>query len=171
MDAIVEKTSQKLIANLEEITKLYRQLLDVVRKEKEFLIAADREKIEENNLAKETLLMKLKLADVARVRCASELAVQVGGDSENPRLLELSQKLGGAVGEKLRVQHAALDMIVKRISDLNKENEEYASNALRTLNGALNELKETISGKKTYEKKGQYKMGPQVAGNFVSKEA
>lgn len=171
MDATVEKSAQKLISNLEDITKLYRQLLDVVRKEKDLLISADREKIEENNLTKESLLMKLRLADVARMRCASDLALLIGCDAENPRLLELSHKLGGDLGERLRIQHSALDMLIKRITDLNKENEEHAKTALRTLNGALNELKETISGKKTYEKKGQYKLGPQVAGNFVSKEA
>lgn len=171
MDATVEKSANKLVTNLEDITKMYRQLLEIVRKEKELLIAADREKIDENNQAKETLLMKLKLADVSRIRCASDLAAMIGCDSDNPRLLELSHKLGGELGEKLRIQHSALDMLIKRITEINKDNEETAKTALRTLNGALNELKETISGKKTYEKKGQYKMGPQVAGNFVSKEA
>jgi flagellar biosynthesis/type III secretory pathway chaperone len=171
MDATVEKSCQKLIGNLEDITKLYRQLLDIVRKEKEYLLSADRDKIEETNALKESYLMKLRLAEVSRIRCASDLALLIGCDAEAPRLLDLSKKLGGEFGEKLRIQHSALDAIIRRITDLNRENEEHVQSALRTLNGAMTEIKGTISGKTTYEKKGQHKLGPQVAGNFVSKEA
>jgi hypothetical protein len=39
------------------------------------------------------------------------------------------------------------------------------------LNGTMNDIKESLSGSKTYEKKGQYKTGPEHTGNFVSKEA
>ena len=65
----------------------------------------------------------------------------------------------------------ALDILIKRITDINKENEEYASSALATVNGALGNIKDSLSGKKTYGGKGQVKQGPQVSGNFVSKEA
>ena len=33
-----DRNYQRLVANLEEMTKLYRQLLDLVRKEKQLLI-------------------------------------------------------------------------------------------------------------------------------------
>lgn len=172
MDATVERAFQKLETNLEELTKIYRALLDVVRKEKELLLAADREALEENNRIKEDLLFKLRAQDALRSRYAMDLATMVGADVENPRLLELAQKLSGTpASDRLRTQHAALDMLIKRITDINKENEEYTKSALGTLNGALNDIKDTLTGKKTYGGKGQYKTGPQVAGNFVSKEA
>lgn len=172
MDVTQERAYQKLEANLEELTKIYRALLDVVRKEKEILIRADREALEENNTVKEDLLFKLRAQDSLRSRYAMDLATVVGADAENPRLLELAQKLAGhPAADRLRTQHAALDMLIKRITEINKENEEYTQSALKTLNGALDNIKETLSGKKTYERKGQYKSGPQVSGNFVSKEA
>ncbi len=173
MDGTVERAFQKLETNLEELTKTYRTLLEVVRKEKEILISADRDVLEENNRIKEDLLFKLRTQDSLRSRYASELATMVGADAANPRLLELAQKLAGddIAANRLRTQHAALDILIKRITEINKENEEYAKSALHTLNGALNDIKETLSGKKTYEKKGQYKSGHQVSGNFVSKEA
>ena len=143
MDAVAERAYQKLEANLEELTKIYRQLLDAVRKEKEILVRADREALEESNLLKEELLYKLRAQDSLRSRYAMDLATIVGADIENPRLLELAQKLAGTpAADRLRTQHAALDNI-----------------------------KEALSGKKTYESKGKYKQGPQVSGNFVSKEA
>lgn len=172
MDTTAERAYQKLEANLEELTKIYRALLDVVRKEKEILIRADREALEENNTVKEELLFKLRAQDSLRSRYAMDLATVVGADVENPRLLELAQKMAGHPGaDRLRTQHAALDILIKRITEINKENEEYTQSALKTLNGALDNIKETLSGKKTYERKGQYKSGPQVSGNFVSKEA
>lgn len=171
MDATVDRAFQKLEANLEELTKIYRALLDIVRKEKEFLLAADRESLDESNKLKEELLFKLRAQDALRSRYAMDLALMVGGDVENPRLLELAQKLAGTpASDRLRTQHAALDMLIKRITEINKENEEYTKSALSTLNGALDDVKDTLSGKKVYGGKGQYK-APPVAGNFVSKEA
>lgn len=172
MDVTIERAYQKLESNLEDLTKLYRSLLDVVRKEKEILLKADREALEENNRIKEDLLFKLRAQDALRARYATDLAALVGGDTENPRLLELAQKIAGTpISERLRTLHATLDMVIRRITEINKENEEYAKSALKTLNGALNEVKGTISGKSTYERKGQVKNGPHTAGNFVSKEA
>ncbi len=172
MDATVDRAFQKLEANLEELTKIYRALLDIVRKEKEILLKADREALDESNKLKEELLFKLRSQDSLRSRYAMELATLIGADAENPRLLELAQKMAGSpAADRLRTQHAALDILIKRITEINKDNEEYAKSALSTLNGALDDLKESLSGKKTYEKKGGYKTGPQVSGNFVSKEA
>lgn len=171
MDAQVQKSTTKLVTSLEDIIGLYRQLLEVVRKERELLVAADRQGLEDNNMLKEQLLLKLKLADASRLRSATDLARLIGADAEAPRLQELSQKLGSPAGDKLRTQHSTLEVMIGRIVSLNKENEEYAQAALKNLNGAMGEIKETISGKSTYEKKGQVRMGPQVSGNFVRKEA
>lgn len=172
MDATVEQIHGKLVSSLEDLVKSYRSLLDLVRKEKEILIAADREKLDESNQLKESVLFKIRAQDSLRARYATELAQQLHADAESPRLLELATKLGGPAGDRLRSIHAALDMLVKRITEINKENEEYAKSALRNLGGALSDIKDTLSGgKKTYERKGQYKMGPDKAGHFVRKEA
>lgn len=172
MDGTVDRAFQKLEGNLEDLTKAYRSLLEVVRKEKEILLTADRELLEENNKLKEDILFKLRAQDSLRSRYASELATLVHADAANPRLLELAQKMAGTpAADRLRTQHAALDILIQRITLINKENEEYAKSALHALNGALDNIKDTLSGSKTYEKKGQYKQGPTASGNFVSKEA
>lgn len=171
MDASQEKAYQKLSTNLDDLIKNYRSLLDLVRKEKELLIAADIEKLIESNKNKEALLYRLKGLDAGRERYAHELAYLVNGDVQNPRLLELAQKIGGTAGDKLRNIHSTLDILIKRVTELNKENEEYAQSALQNLNGAVGNIKDTLSGKKTYEKKGKMAYGPEKSGNFVSKEA
>ncbi|HND84690.1 MAG TPA: flagellar protein FlgN [Pseudobdellovibrionaceae bacterium] len=160
----------RLVHDLDEIIKVYRQLLDIVRQEKELLVAADREGLEESNSHKELMLQKLRLAETLRAKHATELAQQIGADDESPRLLEIASKFDLARGDKLRGFHSVLDVLVRRISDLNKENAEYAEAALKTLHGAMGNVKDTLGGKKTYEKKGQFKPGPHQSGNFVSKE-
>ena len=52
----MEVSTAKLVNNLEDLIKQYRLLLDVVRKEKDLLIAADIEKLNENNQSKEALI-------------------------------------------------------------------------------------------------------------------
>jgi flagellar biosynthesis/type III secretory pathway chaperone len=171
MEATVERSYQKLLSNLEDLTKLYRTLLDMVRKEKDIYVKADLNDLHEVNQSKETLLMKIKMVDTLRLKHAQELATLLLADAENPRLLELAKRVGGEAGDRLRSLHSALDILLKRLTEINKENEEYAQRALQTLSGAMNNIKETLAPKKTYEKKGQLKTGPEISGNFVRKEA
>lgn len=171
MDVARQAVSQRLIQTLEELTKLYRQLLDLVRKEKDLLIGAQLEELTNSNTQKETLIQKVRLADALRMKCAEEYGAVLGLKTETPRLLELAQKAGGPDGERLRTLHGTLDLLIRRLAELNRENESYTRSALKTLNGAMNDIKDTLSGKKTYERKGHYKRGPEQTGNFVSKEA
>ncbi len=171
MDATTEQSYTKLVNNLEDLTKSYRTLLDLLRKEKEHLLAANREALEESNQIKEAILFKIRAHDSLRSRYATELTQHLHGDVEQPRLLQIAQLMGGPQGDKLRTVHSALDILIKRISELNKENEEYTKSALRNLGGALGEIKDTLSGgKKTYERGGQYKLGPDKSGHFVKRE-
>jgi flagellar biosynthesis/type III secretory pathway chaperone len=172
MDAKVETVYKKLTETLEEMTKLYRQLLDVVRKEKDFLIKVEVIEIDKARAQKEELINKCRIADMLREKYAYELGSMIGlANNQRPRLMELAAQLPMKQGDTLRQMHSGLEMIIKRLQGLNRENETYAQSALKTLSGALGNIKETLAGKSTYERKGQYKSGPEVSGNFVSKEA
>lgn len=170
MDAAPSGIFDRLIANLEELVKIYRQLLDVVRSEQGYLLQAQIPELNASNESKELLIRKARLADELRQKLAQDAARQVGASITEPRLLEIAQKTGGTVGDRLRVLHTTLETLIKRLSDLNRQNEEHAQSALRMINGAMSSLKETIAGKKTYGGKGQYKVGPETTGNFVRKE-
>lgn len=161
----------KLSKTLDEMTKLYRQLLEVVRKEKEFLIQVNQVEIEKSYKLKEELIGKIRLADMLREKYAQNLGAEIGMKSHAPRLLELAQNLPSSEGDQLRQVHSALELVIKRIQEKNIENEAHATQALRVLSGALGNVKETLSGKSTYERKGRYKSGPDQSGHFVSKEA
>lgn len=166
-----QRAYEKLVQNLEEITKLYRLLLDCVRKEKDLLIQNNIDELNANNLRKEDLVVKLKGIDGSRAGYSADLAVAIGANSVEPRLLELAQRMGGAEGERLRTIHSALELLTNRLVQLNKENAVYAESALKTVNSAMQNIKDTLSGPKTYQKKGTYQQGHDKSGHLVSKEA
>jgi len=161
---------EKMIANLDDMLKNYRQLLDLVRKEKDLLITSNIDQLNENNNTKEQVIIKIKALDATRINYASELAHFVQADTAQPRLLEIAQKMGGAEGEKLRTMHAALEMVIKRLSEINKGNVIFAESALKTVNSALENFKEALTPQKTYQQKGKYKQGTQT-GHMVKREA
>ena len=80
------------------------------------------------------------------------------------------QEIGGAEAEKLRTMHAALEMVIKRLSEINKTNVVYAESALQTVNSALENFKEALTPQKTYQNKGKYKQ-PEQSGHLVTRKA
>ena len=125
----------------------------------------------ENNVLKEQLLMRIKSLDGLRLNSASELAQVIGADSAFPRLLEMSQKMGGPEGDRLRSIHSTLEIVTTRLVQINKDNSQYAESGIKTVTAAMENLKETLMGTKTYKKKGGYQQGPETSGHFVSQEA
>lgn len=166
-----KRSFDKLITNLEEITKQYRLLLDCVRKEKEFLVQSNIDKINEINSAKDQILTKIRTIENQRITSAGELAGHVGANTEEPRLLEIAQKIGGVEGDRLRTIHSTLELLIKRLVDINKDNAVYAETALIVVNSAMDNIKESLMGQKTYQKKGSYQQGYDKSGHLVSKEA
>lgn len=162
--------AEKLTHNLEELITIYRHMLDSVRKEKDLLVSADHQGLVQNNDHKESLILKMRLADILRQKHAQELCELLKLDKSEPRLLILAQHLPEPKASILRNQHATLEILIQRLLEINKSNEKYTISALNLVNGAIDNIKETVSGKTTYEKKGHYKSGPHLAGNFVSKE-
>lgn len=168
---IAKDVYQNLCGNLEELVKVYRSLLELVRKEKELLIEADLNLLTDCNHQKETLLHKIKALETQRGQLAQEFARQLGLDGSEIRLLEIARKCSEEKAEKLRSIHAALDIILKRLVDINKENEVFAQSALKNLNGAVDDIKDSLTGKPTYEKRGKKSYGPDKSGHIVSRQA
>ncbi len=162
---------KKLVSYLEDELKVYRHLLDLVRKERDILVAANIDELNENNKSKDTMLAKLKQLDRVREKAARELAQVVGADMAQPRLLDIAAKINGTEGERLRSMHQALDMVVNRVKDLNKKNEALAQSALANVQGAMNALKSTLGETPVYKKQGDLKKSEVQSGQLVSREA
>ena len=79
--------------------------------------------------------------------------------------------MGGLEGDRLRSIHSTLELITNRLVQINKDNAQYAESGIKIVTSAMENLKETLMGQKTYKKKGGYQQGPETSGHFVSQEA
>lgn len=165
-----QRAGEKLTHNLDELVKIYRSLLDLLRKEKDLLIKSDIEALNESNQTKEKLLLKMRSLDSLRVNYAVELAKLVGADDKQPRLLDIARYTSGALSDRLRSLHSSLEVLLNRVSEINKENAEYCESALTVTEGAMRSIKDAVTGKKNYGPKGKIQtQNSQASGSLVSK--
>ncbi len=161
---------RELLANLDDLVKIYRSLLEVVRKEKEILVESRLDELNENNRAKDTLLVRIRSLENGRTKLARDLAALTSSDVEQPRLLELAANLPKDQGDRLRNMHAVLELLVRRVSEVNKTNEELVQSALRSITGAMEAIKDGLAPQTTYGQKGSMSGKPE-GGALVSREA
>jgi flagellar biosynthesis/type III secretory pathway chaperone len=159
----------ELVSVLEEQIKVYRGLLEVVRKEKEILVAANLDELNENNRSKEAMLIKIRGLETQRVALATDCYQTLGLEGD-ARLLEIARHVGGEQADKLRNIHSVLDLLLRRVQEYNRQNETLVNSALRNITGAMKELKGTLEDKPTYQKKGEVE-GHTSSGKLVSREA
>jgi hypothetical protein len=166
--------STELVKNLEQslegLIKIYRLLLNVVRKEKEILIATQLEELSQNNKTKEITLMKAREAEEARRKIAFQLAEIEGLDPKATRLLDLARHFGGETGDRFRKLHSVLELLMRRVREHNQYNESLVQSALNTITGAMDNLRDNITGTKTYKKSGTVKNDPAESGQLVRKQ-
>jgi flagellar biosynthesis/type III secretory pathway chaperone len=160
----------QLISVLEEQVKIYRHLLDVVRKEKEILISANLDDLTENNRSKEAMLIKIRALEAQRLKHAAEIYQSLGLAGDQHRLLEIARHVQPAHGEKLRSIHSVLELLLKRVQEYNRQNETLVQSALSNITGAMNAIKSTLQEKAVYQKKGEVE-GSASSGQLVQREA
>lgn len=161
---------QNLVSVLEEQITLYRHLLDVVRKEKEILISANLDDLNETNRTKEAMLLKVRGLESQRIKAAAELCQVLNLNPENPRLMEIAKHLADEDADRLRNIHSVLELLLRRVQDLNGQNEVLVQSALANVTGAMNAIRGTLQDKATYQRKGDVGT-PAPAGQLVSREA
>ncbi len=159
-----------LVGVLEEQIRVYRHLLDTVRKEREILISANLDDLNENNRTKEAMLIKIREMEALRLASTHAVAQALNVHEEHPRLLELARNLDTDLGDKLRNIHSVLELLLRRVQEHNKQNEALVHAALTNITGAMSAIKGTLAEKPTYQKKGEID-GHTSAGQLVSREA
>lgn len=160
-----------LFQTLDELVRVYRVLLETLRREREILISSHLDDLNENNRTKEAILVKVTHIEEQRIAQAQVVHTQMGLGEETPRLLEIARHLGGEAGDRLRNIHAVLEILLKRVQELNRENELLVRSALNHVTGAMKALCETLQDKSTYQRKGEVGGGSAPTGQLVSREA
>lgn len=161
---------KKLELNLDDLVKVYRHLLNVVRKEREILVSANLDELNENNRNKETTLVKARSLEEARIQIVKELSV-AEGLNESTKLLEFARQIGGEIGDRLRSRQSVLELLLKRVKEHNLQNEVLVNSALDTITGGIGAIRDGLKDKPTYKKSGGKTSRPAESGQLVSREA
>lgn len=171
MNQSKEQLNLSLENVLEDLIKVYRNLLETVRNEKEILIGSNLDELTENNRAKEAMLVRIRSLEETRIQVAADLCEALGLSRENPRLLDIARHLGGVEGDRMHNMHSVLELLLKRVQELNKQNEGLVESALSHITGAMKAIRETLKEKPTYQRKGEVAAAPAQSGQLVSREA
>lgn len=167
----VDGLHSDLVECLDNLVKVYRALLDIVRKEKDILVASRLEELNENNKSKDAMLVRIRSLENNRMKCARDLAQAVGGDVEQPRLLDIATRIDHDKAQRLRNLHSALDLLVRRVAEVNKQNEELVQAALSNITGAMDAIRDGLKPKPTYARQGAMASAKPDGGHLVSREA
>lgn len=171
MNQISAELSNQFLETLDDLVRMYRGLLETVRREKEILISSQLDDLNENNRAKEALIAKVRYLEENRIEQASQISRELGLNPDSPRLLEIARHVSDELGDRLRNIHSVLEILIKRVQELNRENEILVQAALQTVTGAMKSIKETLQPAQTYQRKGEVAATSTSTGHLVSREA
>lgn len=172
-DRSLDKKIIEIHQILQRLVGFHRQLLEVVRSEREALASADLKGIQESTYAKEALIESIKLLEAERIRALTILAaiwkkpVQELTVSSIAILIQGEDPKGA---EQLRSSLNALAILVNRIQEQNDYNRELVERSLEHLQNMKNNvLGETVPKSQTYNPQGQ-RSSPVNGARLFSKE-
>jgi flagellar biosynthesis/type III secretory pathway chaperone len=163
-----------LLASLQKLVGVYRQLLEVVRTEKETLVSADLRAIQEITSRKQALLETIRQEETARLKLVAELAMKWKTPAKEITASALAVQIQGQdlkTADQLRSVSNALTVLIKRAAEQNEENKSLVQKSLEHICAMKrNVLGESTEKANTYNPQGQKSRGA-GGSRFVSKEA
>lgn len=163
---------------LSRLIGLHRQLLDLLRLEKEALVLSDKPAIEEAALAKDACLQAIGQTERDRVRLIGELALSwkrpVTQLTLTTIIQELEQSIDSqkkAMSHALRSQLNALVVLIERVQEQNTYNGALIEKALQHVDSMKsNVFRNDAPQSQTYTQSGGRAQAP-TQSRILSKEA
>ncbi|MGE3261630.1 MAG: flagellar protein FlgN [Bacteriovoracia bacterium] len=128
-----------LAPDLEELTKnlkhqltLYRQLVDLLRSEREHIVAVRLKEIRESTYSKEALLDEVHREEFRRMRWVKQASTFLGLSEKEITMEMVASKIGGPEQyESMFSLKQALLHMVKKARDMNHDNQQLVTTALK----------------------------------------
>lgn len=170
----MEQNIKFIYQALQRLTGLHRQLLDIVRQEREALTHANIKAIQDATLAKQGVIESIRQVESDRLRAAQALARewnQAEQDVTLPKIIIAIQASDPKEAEQLRSLYNALKLLVQRITEQNADNQALVAKSIEH----VEQMKRNILGSSVpksdlYTQQGQKSAGMGGARLF-SKEA
>ncbi len=170
----MKKTIDRFYEILESLVGFHRQLLDLVRIEKEALIQAELKKVQELTAAKEVILGSIQQAELDRQKMVAEFSVIYKIPKKDLTLSQLIIQVQGDYpkeAEQYRSAMSAMTILIQRITEQSKESSALIEKSLEHLsNMKANVLREQGHKNEVYSKSGN-KVQPSRESRLLSREA
>lgn len=171
-----QQNFQALLACLQKLIGIHRQLLETVRQEHEAIINARHKDLQEAVYAKEALLESIRIQERERQGVVDKIAQQLNRPIEEITLsiivLEV-QNIDAKFSELLRSSQTALKMLAERVIEQNNYNRELLQQSL----DHVHEMKRNVLGEskpksQTYTAQGRKSLVGEQNNNarLISKE-
>ena len=128
-----------LLARLQKLLTLHRQLLESLRAEREALLAMDVRRIQDAALDKQGILHQITQAEQDRIAATREAAALLrapAGQDTLSNLVLLAQSSSLKLSDQLRSVQQALQLLISRIQEQNLSNQRLVEASLEHLNRA-----------------------------------
>ncbi len=171
----MDKTLESLYQIIQKLVGLHRQLLDIIRLEKQALLDMNIKDVQECTYSKEVTLSGIHTAESERQKRISELSVQTKKPVEQLTLTQiiiLVQGQNPKFAEQLRSSFNALTILVARIKESNLENSRLIDQALIHIRSMkTNALQEAEPKAATYGQNAQKVQAGAQSARLISGEA
>ena len=171
------RLAKDISASLQKLLGFHRQLWDQVRAERDALVNADRNLIQEVALAKQALVESIRVVESARLKVVAQLE-KIWGQRGTPlSLSELIVRVQGAdqaLASQLRTQQNALRHLAERIQLTNESNRQLVESSMKHVDRMKKNLMGEVDPKSAlYTPQGNKgASGPQGSqARFLSREA
>jgi flagellar biosynthesis/type III secretory pathway chaperone len=145
---------EKFLGLLEQQTELYRLLLTVIDDEKNAVIAANLERLNEASKTKENLLLKLRILEEQRKHLLDKLAKHLKQPVGTLTLAKLSELVGQPQAHRLAGCRSMLLEIIGRIRQANADNRDLFAHSLNLVRASVNLMNSLMSSSPVYFRTG-----------------
>ncbi|RZA03990.1 MAG: flagellar protein FlgN [Proteobacteria bacterium] len=173
MDGLILPNLEELQKNLRHQLALYRQLVDLLREEKEHMVAVRTKEVRECTYSKEALLDEIHREEYRRRRWVAEAAAALGLPEKEITIELVATRLAPEQLEAYTSLKSTLVHMIKRAREMNDDNRRLAETALQDLQTMKkNILGLTADKPQTYGAKGTMGTGSRdQSARLLNKEA
>ena len=163
----MENMLKELIDVLENQTKLYRALLDILASEKKAVVSAKLDAVNSARIQKEAILTLIHAGDEKRKDMVKKISDRLGCPSQGLSLTQLAQHVDVPFSLKLVRCAADISSLVQDIHQKNEVNKSLLTHSLKLVRSSINLLVQMMTPSPVYFRTGKMYQG-EICGTVLS---
>ena len=163
----MENMLKELIDILENQSKLYRSLLDILVSERKAVVRAKLDAVNSARIQKESVLTLIHTGDEKRKEMVQKISDRLGCPSQGLTLTQLSQRVEVPFSLKLIQCAADISSLVRDIHQENEVNKSLLTHSLKLVRSSINLLVQMMTPSPVYFRTGKMYQG-EICGTVLS---